>query len=269
MHGATGNLLRKQFPCVDFFSNFCIQDLLRKRLLRSLFPFLWFLFGGNLKNSKNLKKYLRAAITTFATVLAVGAFMVSSTPAVFAASSREALSQQTIPGQLAPALKNITPLHATASNKVLNLSIGLNLRNVDELNALIAAQNNPTSSLYHQYLTPQQFEQSFAPTEATVQAVTSYLKSQSLQVTSVAANRLVIDANGSVANVEHAFNVSIADYTLPGRTVYSPTVDPSVPATLNGVIATIAGLDDVAQYRHYAQLEQVTGPRVGSGPVGG
>ena len=81
-------------------------------------------------------------------------------------------------------------------------------------------------------------------------SVVAYLSGQGLQVSSVASNRLLIDASGPLTTVEHAFDVTIADYQLNGRTVYSPTGEPSVPASLSGLLLNISGLDDVAQYQH-------------------
>ena len=115
---------------------------------------------------------------------------------------------------------------------------------------MIAAQNNPHSGLYHQYLTPQQFAARFSPTQATVNAVTRWLRSQGLVVHSVSSNRTLIDASGSVATVERAFQTTIATYQVNGRTVYAPTVEPSVPDALTGMIVNIAGLDNVGVYTH-------------------
>jgi subtilase family serine protease len=212
-----------------------------------------------------LKKHRYITIAAFVVLLTVASIAFARTSASLAASGNKVAMGQTLPG-LAPSIKGLTPLNTTASDKQLNLSISLNLRNADALNALITAQNDPASSSYHHYLTPQEFEQSFAPTQATVQSVTSYLQSQGIQVASVAPNRLLIDATGTVANAEKAFNVTIANYALHGRSVFSPTTNPSIPASLNTMISNIAGLDNVAHY-HYNSQVQRTAPHLG--PAGG
>ena len=218
-----------------------------------------------MKNPMRLKKHRYITIAAFVLLLTVASIAFARTSASLAATSNQVAMGQTLPG-LAPSVRGLTPLHTTASDKLLDLSISLNLRNVDALNELIAAQNDPTSSSYHHYLTPQQFEQSFAPTQATIQTVTAYLQSQGIQVTSVAPNRLLIDAKGTVANAEHAFNVTIADYSLHGRSVFSPTTNPSIPATLNTLVSNIAGLDNVANYHRNSQALR-TAPHLG--PAGG
>ncbi len=50
------------------------------------------------------------------------------------------------------------------------------MRHADELNSLLSAISDPASPSYHQYLTPEQFTQEFAPTDDQVQQVESYLQ---------------------------------------------------------------------------------------------
>ncbi len=176
------------------------------------------------------------------------------------------VASHVLPGHMVPKLRNHQSLHATQSSTVLNLSIGLSLRNEAALNALLAAQNDPTSALYHQYLTPAQFTAQFGQSQASVDSVVSYLKSQGLKVGSVSSNHLLVDASGTVAQVEKAFSVNIADYSLNGRNVYAPTNEPSIPDTLSGVVINIGGLDNVANYHHYASALPA---RPATGPAGG
>ncbi|MEO7019414.1 MAG: protease pro-enzyme activation domain-containing protein, partial [Ktedonobacteraceae bacterium] len=196
-----------------------------------------------------------------ALLFSFGSLMATTAQAAPAASVRSI-----IPGHMIPALKGLAPTNASSVNRQLHLSISLNLRNRAALDKLIQAQSDPHSSLYHQYLTPQQFTSMFSPTQASVNQVVTYLNSQGLQVSSVASNRLLIDASGSLSTVERAFNVGISDYMLKGRSVYAPTHEPSVPASLAGMVLNISGLDNVAQYHHSAQLMPTAVPNGGYGP---
>lgn len=153
-----------------------------------------------------------------------------------------------IPGHLVPALQHAHPLHPTDSHRTLRLVVGLKLHDQAGLDAMLAAQHDPQSPDYHHYLTPQEFTTRFGPTQASVDAVATYLRSVGLQVDDVAPNNMLIDATGSVATVQNAFGITIADYTYNGRTVYAPTTDPSVPTTVASIIQGINGLDNVAQY---------------------
>ncbi|HEX5547335.1 MAG TPA: protease pro-enzyme activation domain-containing protein [Ktedonobacterales bacterium] len=185
-------------------------------------------------------------------------------------TSQAASGRWTIRGHLVPAVRGRHALAQHPDNaQALDLSISLSLRNQSGLTQLIAAQNNPHSGLYHQYLSTREFQARFSPTQATVNQVTSWLRSQGLVVHSVAANHLLIDASGSVATVEATFQTTLASYQVNGRTVYAPTTEPSVPDALSGVIVNVAGLDDVGTYTHAPIVRpRATGPHVGSGPYG-
>ncbi|HZC04494.1 MAG TPA: protease pro-enzyme activation domain-containing protein [Ktedonobacterales bacterium] len=218
-----------------------------------------------------------------AALLAVICLVAMSPSAALAAPARgrplKHLGRYTILGHLVPGLHGLHPTHPTDGAQALSLSIALPLRNNDALNALIAGQNTAGSPLYHHYLTPGQFAASFGPDQATVNAVVAFLKSNKIMVRSVSSNHLLIDASGSVARVEAAFQTQIADYTYHGRMVYAPTAEPSVPAALAGMILNVGGLDDVGIYHHAgatvaaktttsaATLRAAT-PHAGSGPGG-
>jgi len=205
----------------------------------------------------------RASLALVALALMVPAMFLGASAAM---AKSAAQSRSVISGHLVPALNHVTPQHALDGKSQLQLSIALNLRNQDQLNQLLQEQNDPTSPLYHQYLTPQQFASFFAPTRDNVNQVASYLRGQGLRVGSISSNRTLIDVSGSASAVEKAFDVSLSNYNFHSRDVYAPTDEPSVPASLAGLIAGINGLNDVAQYRH-AALENK--PRVGNGVGGG
>jgi len=224
------------------------------------------------------------SLHVIAALLAAISLVAFSPTSVFASPAQgrptKSLGRYTILGHLVPGVRGLHPLHPTDGARGLDLSIALPLRNPDALDALIAAQNTVGSPLYHQYLTPDQFAAQFGPDQATVDAVVAFLKSNGLSVSSVSANHLLIDASGSVAKVEAAFQTHIADYSYHGRSVYAPTVEPSVPAALAGMILNVGGLDNVALYHHAGATTtataamstaatQATAPLAGSGPGGG
>ncbi|GHO43369.1 S53 family peptidase [Ktedonospora formicarum] len=160
------------------------------------------------------------------------------------------LGQRTkLSGHMAPLLKKYKPMHASNGQQTLNLAISLNLRNSSELDALLAAQNNPHSPLYHHYLTSQEFAQRFSPTRQEVQRVTAYVRANGLRVTGISSNNQLINVSGTMENVERVFNVSISDYNLDGHIAYAPTNEPSVPADMANMILHISGLTNAARYQ--------------------
>src|ERR1051326_115451 len=161
---------------------------------------------------KRYKRYTVPALLTL-TVLSTLFFLFSG---VVGAKPTISQADSPIPGHVIPSLQGHASIGATDGQQMLNLTISLKLADPAGLQALINAQNDRSSPLYHQSLTPQQFTGRFAPTQASVDSVIAFLRSQGLTVLSVGANRLSIKAKGTVATVEHAFNVNIANYTLNG-----------------------------------------------------
>src|SRR5579863_90945 len=178
----------------------------------------------------------------------------------------------TLSGQVAPLVQQAQVIQADDTSQQLNLSIGLQLQNQDQLDSLLSAMYDPQSATYHQFLTPDQFDQLFAPTPDQVQQVVTYLQSQGLTVTNVAPNNLLIDVSGTVAQVQQAFNTQINTYQLGARTFYANAAAPALPASISPLIASISGLDNSVQYQPLYQL-QASRPRhsarAASGPTSG
>jgi len=207
-----------------------------------------------------------AAVFVALALLATSHFADST---VHAASLGKPSGRYILPGHLVSSLKHRAPTHATEGTGVLQLSITLSLRNQSALDALIAAQNDSHSALYHRYITPQQFASQFGPTQSTVDTVVAYLRSQGLYIKSVSSNHLLIDAAGSVASVNRAFNVTVTDYRVGNRVVHAPTSEPSVPTALAGMIASVGGLDNVANYHPLRNLSAKGKAVAHTGPGGG
>ncbi|MBO0775016.1 MAG: hypothetical protein J2P34_01775, partial [Actinobacteria bacterium] len=110
--------------------------------------------------------------------------------------------------------------------------------------SLIKAVTSPGSPDYRHFLTPAQFRSEFAPTAASAGAVQQWLKSSGFSVDYTPANHLYVAADGTVAQVNHAFGTTIGYYSVNGRQLRAPKTTPSVPSSLPHV--TVAGLDDTA-----------------------
>ena len=78
----------------------------------------------------------------------------------------QARQDQRIPinGQTVPLIQRAQLLGAANGAQQLNLSIGLRPRNQQELDNLLRNLYDPRSSMYHHFLTPQEFADEFGPT---------------------------------------------------------------------------------------------------------
>ena len=174
---------------------------------------------------------------------------------------------------MVPLVQKAHMLQAADTSQPLNLSIGLQLRNQPDLDTLLQALYDPQSPQFQQYLTPDQFNQLFAPTSDQVQQVVAYLQSQGLTVTNVAPNNLLIDATSTVAQAQQTFNVHINTYQLGSHTFFANAQAPSLPGPISQLITSIDGLDNSLQYAPLYQRAlqqhnsvQLAGPTSGYGP---
>src|SRR5579872_3928399 len=101
-----------------------------------------------------------------------------------------------------------------------------------DLEALLAAQQNPSSPQYHQWLTPDQFAARFGMAQSDIAKVQSWLERQGFAVNSVARSRNMIRFSGSVAQIESAFSTQMHYYNVRGTRHFAPSTALSVPAAI-------------------------------------
>lgn len=130
------------------------------------------------------------------------------------------------------------------ANQRLNLGISLPLQHEPELNALLRRIQDPQSTDYHRFLTVEEFTDRFGPTQADYEAVQRFARANGLSVVDTAANRMVLDVQGTAANIENAFRVKLGVYQHPTehRTFYAPDREPTVD--LDVKVLHISGLDN-------------------------
>jgi subtilase family serine protease len=116
------------------------------------------------------------------------------------------------------------------------------------LRQLLVEQQTKSSSNYHAWLTPEQFGKQFGPSDADVQSVTDWLTKQGFQVVKVSAGRTTIEFNGTVAQVEKAFQTQIHHFVVEGRERMANISDPSIPAALSPVVKGVVALNNFPKH---------------------
>jgi subtilase family serine protease len=134
------------------------------------------------------------------------------------------------------------------------------------LSQLIAAQQTPTSPLYHQWLTPETYAAQFGVADSDIAAAEGWLQSQGFSVDSVSRSRDRIFFSGTAAQVESAFGTPIHNFRSPGdpTTHYAPAGDLSVPAALAGSVLTVGNLSSFRPRSHLKRRDPLYSP----GPTG-
>ena len=141
------------------------------------------------------------------------------------------------PAELA-ALKGAVRAESTMP---LQLTIVLGVRNQAALDQLLADQQNPASPQYRKWLTPQQFNSRFGPTDKQVELVIEWLKGEGFEVISVNRIGRMIQAKGDAQTAERAFSTTL----MSTGASFANTTDPVIPAQFGGLIVSIMGLDNM------------------------
>lgn len=193
--------------------------------------------------------------------LVVAVVLVTGSLIAVSIAARAQDARVTLAGANVPLIQRAHLLQAANAAQMLNLSIGLRPSDPAGLDQALQEIYTPGSSRYHHYLTPDEFRQLYAPTSSQVQEVVSFLQSQGLTVQTIASNHLLIDATGTVAQAQQAFQVQINTYQYGNRVFYANAQPPSVPAALQAVISSIGGLDNSVRYQPLVQHTQAVGER--------
>ena len=149
----------------------------------------------------------------------------------------------------------IVDLGVAASTDVKTITVMLAVRNQAALDALVASVADPKSANFRKFITPAQFAASYGQTPAAVAQVVAYLQSQGLTVTNVHANGLLVGAKGTNAQIAAAFGTTIHNYSLLGTAYQAPASKAVIPASLSGVMSSVAGLSTKASlHTHTASI---------------
>lgn len=138
-----------------------------------------------------------------------------------------------------------------------------------DLDALLAAQQDPSSPFYHQWLTPEQFGARFGMTDADLAKVQSWLQAQGFTIDSVARARNRITFSGTAGVVANAFRSTLHTYRAGAETDFAPSVDLSLPSAFAGTVAGVSNLSSFRPRSHLRQTAQLAAdPRFTSSQTG-
>jgi hypothetical protein len=112
------------------------------------------------------------------------------------------------------------------------------------LEDLLAAQQDPASSLYHRWLTPETFAARFGVAEEDIATAESWLMSHGFHIDKVARSRDRITFSGTAAQVQAAFGAELHHYRAEGELHFAPASDLTLPAELASVTAAVLHLSD-------------------------
>ena len=112
------------------------------------------------------------------------------------------------------------------------------------LDDLVAAQQDPHSPLYHQWLTPAEFGARCGATDADLAQVSAWLELHGLTVDEIPAGRRLVVFSGSAAQVSATFRIGLHIYRVNGTNHLANAEDPQIPVALSGLVASVVSLHD-------------------------
>jgi len=144
----------------------------------------------------------------------------------------------------AQVLENATQLGALPDTETLRIAVTLKLQNKPALDSFLQGTHSLVSRDYGRSLSSSEFAASYAPSSRQVQAVTDYLSRAGFSNIKVAANNLLVTAEGKRSLVESAFNTKIMQFKILDQVVHANTQDVLVPDALDGIVLAVTGLQN-------------------------
>ncbi len=134
-----------------------------------------------------------------------------------------------------------------------------------DLDALLAAQQIPSSPLFHRWLTPEQFGGRFGLSGGDISKLAAWLRAHGLTVKRIARARNWLAFGGTAGQVAAALHTSFHTFQVDGETHFANVTPPAVPAALAGVIGGFLGLDDF-HLKSYARPVPIQPAAAGAAP---
>ena len=157
-------------------------------------------------------------------------------------SGRTALAHSVAPRALRAT--DLGPAPADTRLSAMTLRFSLTAAQNQALTTLEAAQQNPASPLYHQWLTPEQYGAQFGLSAGDLAQVTTWLAAQGFSNIQPARSSTFVSFSGTAAQADAAFATTIHSFQADGENHFGNLTDAAVPSGFASVVNAVTGLDD-------------------------
>ena len=137
--------------------------------------------------------------------------------------------------------ENWKPIRRAHENDVIQFTLALQQRNLEEFNRIFESVTTPGSENYGKYLTIEEVNEIIAPSEEEQQLVLNYLAEHSCTGTSYGD---FIIANGPISAVEEMFQVDMFEFREESLsiTLKRSINGPTIPTQLNNIVQFVTGI---------------------------
>ena len=179
------------------------------------------------------------------------ALLLCATAPLAASATATASGTMVAPGARPELYRDEGPAPVSAR---LRLALLLRYRDDAALRHLIDEQGDPSSPLYHHYLSAAQFRATFAPDGDAYARVAATLRHAGFRIDNISTNRTVLDASAPVAQIERFFGTSIHRVLVDGRQHVANVLPAYLPAELRRDVAAVDGFNDVTWFKNALQI---------------
>ena len=153
---------------------------------------------------------------------------------------------QTVPlrGTVSPLALKLPTYGDLPATRTLPLQIWFKSRNQEQLNALLASQQDPRSPQYHRWLTPQEYASRFGVAQPEFEEVSNWLRSEGFEVTGGSPLDGYLRFSGSILTISRAFGTSVTKFS-PDGSRFGILNEPRIPSQYENVVGNITGLDNL------------------------
>ncbi len=147
------------------------------------------------------------------------------------------------PPPVPPGARAVGPL---APSTPVSLDVALQPSDPAALDRFVDQVSDPSSPDYRHFLPKGQFATRFGPSADATSAVLHQLARDGLSVGTTSADGLLLHVSGTAATVSSSLHVPLEGFRLAGgRTGFSATAAPMLPAALSSDVVGISGLSDL------------------------
>ncbi|MFI5735229.1 protease pro-enzyme activation domain-containing protein [Kribbella sp. NPDC051587] len=151
-------------------------------------------------------------------------------------------ADRVVPGARPGWATSSTDRGATDPHSELDARITLSGRDPQGMTAYAESVIDPHSANYRHFLTAEEVNRRFGPTQDQTDAVVSWLKSKGLNVTST--DQHAVAFHGSVEKVQQAFEVELHNYADAKGLHRAPASEVKVPQRIAAAVQGVIGLED-------------------------
>jgi subtilase family serine protease len=218
----------------------------------------------------SVRQALRAVSFSLLTALTAAA----ATPQARITSAIDNTQRTALPGTLSPLARAANDMGAVPSATPLSAITLVFSRTPAQqaaLDALTAAQQDPTSPQYHAFLTPAQFGAQFGAAPADIAATEAWLQQQGFTLEGVSRSSDRIFFAGTAAQVASSFGTELHNFSTSQGVRMAPSTELSLPTALASSVLTISNLSNFrprSQVKLRNPASTVASPEFTSGQTG-